>query len=198
MIIYLKIFGIIKLVKNMRDKSIYDKYLNMKPKEKKKLDLTVKFDSKIQKIGVIIFGIGLLFIIFGFCFMFFKKYDDKVVPEGTEIIENVNIRDFGAISTADGVVSIDATQIVYKKDLDVSEMNLNINVKEDMAELPIKITFNLENQDPVVITDYLVDVHAGDPISIFKQNEEDLTQSTSWKVEITTKEDLEKNYDYTF
>ena len=130
--------------------------------------------------------------------MFFKKYDDKVVPEGTEIIENVNIRDFGAISTADGVVSIVATQIIYKKDLDVSEMNLNINVKEDMAELPIKITFNLENQDPVVITDYLVDVHAGDPISIFKQNEEDLTQSTSWKVEITTKEDLEKNYDYTF
>ena len=37
--------------------------VEVKPKEKKKLDLRVKFDSKLQQFGVIIFGLGLLLIV---------------------------------------------------------------------------------------------------------------------------------------
>ena len=181
----------------MKDKSIYDKYLNMKPKEKKKLDLRVKFDSKLQKFGVIIFGLGLLLIVFGFCFLFIRKYDDKVVPETPGVIQNVNIKDFEGISSDDGLISIDSTTVTYKKDLGLSEMNFKITVKEDMEELPLKITFDMGDEE-VVIVDLLADLHANDTVSLFKQNENDLSMAESWKVEITTREDLATNYGFEF
>lgn len=180
-----------------RDPSIYDKYLNMKPKEKKKLDLTVKFDSKIQKVGVILFGIGLLFLIVGFCILFFKKFDDRVVPEENGVIENVNIKDFQSISSEDGLVTIGDTTVTYKKELGLSEMNFDISVKEDVDELPIKIIFYLDGEE-VVIADLLGSLSANDSVSLFKQNERDLSMADSWKVEVTTKEDLATNYGFDF
>ena len=183
----------------MRDNSIYDKYLNMKPKEKKKIDFTVKFDSKIQKIGVILFGIGLIFVCLGFSFMFFRQYDDKVVPENNDpnVVMNANVKDFEAITSLDGKIAIDSTTVTYKKDLGLSEMNFNITVNEDMAELPIKITFEMGEED-VVIVDLLSDLHANETISLFKQNENDLSMAESWKVEATTREDLAQNYGFEF
>ena len=180
-----------------RDTRIYDKYLNMKPKEKKKIDFRVRFDSKAQKVGVIIFGVGLLLLCFGFIFMFSKKYDDKVVPEEGPVLKNVNVKDFNSISTADGLVTIDATTVIYKKSVGLSEMNLRLSVNDDIEELPIKIIFVLDGKE-VVIVDYLQGITKDEPISLFKQNENDLSVADSWRVEVTTKEDLAENYGFEF
>ena len=180
-----------------RDTRIYDKYLNMKPKEKKKLDLRVRFDSKAQKVGVILFGVGLLLLCFGFIFLFSKKYEDKVVPEDTNVLKNVNVKDFDSISTEDGLVTIDATTVIYKKDVGLSEMNLRLSVNQDLDELPIKIIFELDGKE-IVIVDYLQGITMNEPVSLFKQNENDLSMADNWRVEVTTKEDLSQNYGFEF
>ena len=179
-----------------KDMRIYDKYLNMEVKQKKKIDFSFKFKSKNQIIGFAVFLIGLILICSGFILMFSKKYIDKAVPNDN-IIKNVNIKDFNSISTPDGVVSIDSTRIIYKKDEGLSEINLSITCNSEENELPIKITFDLDGKD-IIIADYLVDIHVGEPITLYKQNENDLTVAKDWKVEITTKEDLVANYGFSF
>ena len=180
-----------------RDTGIYEKYLNMKPKEKKKIDFSVKFENKTQKIGVIMFGVGLILLCLGFIFMFAKKYDDHVEPQNEKVLKNVNVKDFESISTEDGLVNIGTTTVTYKKSDGVSELNIILTTSEDIDELPIKIIFDL-NGEEVVFTDYLQDITAGNPISIYKQYEDDLTMADSWRVEVTTKEDLQENWGFTF
>lgn len=180
----------------MKDMNIYEKYLNMEIKEKKKFDFSFKFTSRNQIIGIVLFGIGLIMLCSGFILMFSKKYEDKVVPQDN-VVRNVNIKDFDSISSPDGYITIEDTRVTYKKDEDLSEFNLTINSNCDEAELPIKIIFDIDGGE-VVIVDYLVDLHKGDSINLFKQNDADLTIADDWRVEVTTKEDLALNYDFTF
>ena len=71
-----------------RDTRRYDKYLNMKNKEKKKLDFIVRFDSKAEKVGVIILGVGLLLLCVCFIYMFTMKYDDNFFNNLIDIFYN--------------------------------------------------------------------------------------------------------------
>ena len=173
---------------------IYDKYLNMKIKEKKKLDFSFKFTSKNQVIGFSLFLLGLILLCTGFILLLSKNVTDQVVPED-KVYKNVNIKDFSAITSSDGLVTIDSTRVIYKKDERISELNLVITCNSQATELPIKIIFDLDGED-VVIADYLVDLHVGEPVNLFKQNEYDLSKADSWRVEVTTKEDLETNYGF--
>ena len=129
--------------------------------------------------------------------MFSKKYDDKVVPEDGTVLKNVNVKDFNSISTEDGLVTIDATTIIYKKDVGLSEMNLRLSFDRDLDELPIKIIFDLKGKE-IVIVDYLQGITKDEPVSLFKQNENDLSMADNWRVEVTTKEDLAENYGFEF
>lgn len=173
---------------------IYDKYLNMQIKEKKKLDFSFKFTSKIQVIGFSLFLLGLIFLCTGFILLLSKNVTDEVVPED-KVYKNVNIKDFNSITSSDGLVTIDSTRVIYKKNEGISELNIVITCNSQVDELPIKIIFSFGDEE-VVIADYLVDLHIGEPVNLFKQNEYDLSKADSWRVEVTSKEDLETNYGF--
>lgn len=177
----------------MKDMRIYDKYLNMKPKEKKKIDFKVRFDSKGQKIGVILFAIGLVVLSLGFFLLFFKHFDDKVVPDDSNVVKNVNIKDFEGITTADGIVKLATTKVTFDKKNGVSEMTFVISSSEAIDELPFKVIFDL-NGEQVVIADYLSGLEPGVSYEVYKQSNYDLTTASSWSFEKTTKEDLQNNY----
>ena len=44
----------------------------------------------------------------------------------------------------------------------------------------------------------MTDIKSNENVSIFMQSEYDLTKSASWKIEVTTLEDLMLNYGYNY
>ena len=79
----------------------------------------------------------------------------------------------------------------------MSDFNLNLVSNIDYPALALKIIFNVDGKD-VVIPQYMTDIKSNENVSIFMQSEYDLTKSASWKIEVTTLEDLMLNYGYNY
>ena len=178
----------------MKDMRMYEKYLNMQPKKKKKKNFTL--DNKYQNIGILLFGVGLFLLGSGVIMLLSKNYVHRDVVPADNDVKSYSTKKFEAISTEDGSISIDGTEIIYKKDEGLSEFNLVININSDISEIPIKIIFDLNGKD-VVIAEYLTALSDGESITLYKQSEYDLSLANNWRVEVTTKEDLETNYGIT-
>ena len=181
-----------------RDKSIFDKYLNMEIKDTNTIiDFKVKFVSKFQKIGVIIFGIGLILLCSGLLILVLRNINNEKKKNEPGVIVNANVKDFKGATSEDGVISLEPFKVIYKKDTGLSDINFIIYFNQDVDEYPVKIIFKLDGKE-VVIADYFEGVSLGDSVNSTKQSEYDLTQASEYRIEKTTKEDLVNNYGFSF
>ncbi len=184
----------------MHDTKILDKYLNMEPtKKKEKVDFTIKFDNKNQKIAVILFGVGLLFVIIGVSLLVANNLKAKETPVEVNkpVPKGVVTKKFNKISVLDNTVTVTNTNVSYSKKTGMSDFNLNLVSNIDYPALALKIIFNVDGKD-VVIPQYMTDIKSNENVAIFMQSEYNLTKSAGWKIEVTTLEDLMLNYGYNY
>lgn len=182
----------------MHDTKILDKYLNMEPtKKKEKVDFTIKFDNKNQKIAVILFGVGLLFVILGVSLLVANNIKEKEKPiEVTNSkVKGVTNKEFKSITLLGDTITVMDTNISYSKNTGMSDLYLKLNSNKDYPELALKIIFNIDGVD-VVLPQYLTNIKTNEDISVFIQSEHNLTKSNDWKIEVTTLDDLQLNYGF--
>ena len=155
-------------------------------------DLMKKF---IIRFSYLLIFIGLLLLIGGSIYF----YNSKTVDPNTETqyVENSSSSiNLDSITSSDGVVTIDKTNIKFSDEFLISEYTLPISTNKDIDDLYLKVSFYFEEGD-ITIPVVLHGMKKGEVIKQFEQTKADLTVTKSWSVEVTTLEDLENNYGYT-
>lgn len=177
----------------MRDTRIYEKYLNMKPTEHKKIDFKVHFDSKLQMVGMILFIIGMFSLIIGLFLFGLNALNESEKPDVDKPVVVENGKDFTDIDIDTDIIGVNVINV--KENKNKYEVNYELFINQDQEELAYKIIFKMTD-DEEVVCEYLTSVHSGDIRNMYYKSNKDLTKAKSVKIEITTKEDLVNNYGY--
>ena len=118
-----------------------------------------------------------------------EKPEEVIYKEPT--IKELKLK---SISTKDKKVKIDETIAYFTPDNGISQVDLQINCKNDLEELFLLIEFELKNKTENKIV-YQENVEANETFKYIIQSIEDLTETKNWKVsQITEAEATAKGF----